>query len=111
MFLTACQVLRALVRSVSLMGVALCCKPESLPLDVHDSMCTSVSEAASTALHCGRGQTIGKHLGLLVDPSDSCSAQQATLQGSGSEGVHSDSHRSDDHNPNNSYMCQQTEPN
>lgn len=81
MFLSACRVQCALVRSVSLFGVALFCKPECLPLDVHVSMCTSVFEPATTALHCV-GQTIGKHLGLLVDPSDSCSAQQAILQGS-----------------------------
>lgn len=31
-------------------GVVLCCMTECLPLDVHDSMCTSVSETASAAL-------------------------------------------------------------
>lgn len=31
-------------------------------------------------------QTIGKHLGLLVDPSGFCSAQQATLPGSVNRG-------------------------
>lgn len=43
------QVLRALVRSV------LSCRRCCLPLDVRDSMCTSVFEAASTALLCVQG--------------------------------------------------------
>lgn len=47
-----------------------------LPPDVYDAMCTSVSEAADVE------RTIGKHLGLLVGPSGSCSAQRATPPGS-----------------------------
>lgn len=56
------QVLRALVHSVSL-WLVWCCSV-CLPLDVHDSMCTSVSETASAALSCARGTDYRKALGF-----------------------------------------------
>lgn len=88
-----CKLLESHVKvCVSCLSGAACARPfcvvfvgcVCMPLDVRDSMCTSVFETASTALLCvqGRGQTIGKHLGSLVDPSGSCSAQPATRPGS-----------------------------
>lgn len=49
-FLSVCQVLRALVHSV-LLSLWIC-MPECLPVDVHYSVCTSVSETACV-LRCG----------------------------------------------------------
>lgn len=67
----------------AVVGVALYYMPECLSLDEHDFMCVPVC----LKLHLPRGtanvgHTIGKRLGLPVDPSGSCSAQQATPPGS-----------------------------
>lgn len=52
-FSVFCQVLCASVHCVLLWLYIY--MPECLPLDVHDSVCTSVSETASTACHMGEG--------------------------------------------------------
>lgn len=49
---------------VVVVGVVLYRVPACLPLDVHDSMCTSVSETASTARCCVRGADYRKALGF-----------------------------------------------
>lgn len=76
-----CQVQRALVHSLVVVvvvvdGVNLYHMPECRPQGVHCSVCAS----ESGTLHWG--QTIGKHLGSLADPSGFCSARRATLRGS-----------------------------
>lgn len=48
----------------AVVGVALYDMPECLPLHVHDSMCTSVSESGSTARRCIRVTDYRKALGF-----------------------------------------------